>query len=121
MTNKAIANLYNDLSELVRESTVRLPARVSFSIIRNLHMLEPIAQDIDKARLSIIENCADPVPDEPGAYKIRPDKQQFMNKELNDLDSMENDINILKIKDSDIKDVELTLKELNCLYPMLES
>nr|DAM21847.1 MAG TPA: Protein of unknown function (DUF1617) [Caudoviricetes sp.] len=53
MLNKDIVTMYRGLTSLASDLETKLPAKVSFAIVRNIKLLTPIVEDIDFARQSV--------------------------------------------------------------------
>nr|DAP43414.1 MAG TPA: Protein of unknown function (DUF1617) [Caudoviricetes sp.] len=53
MLNKDIVTMYRGLTSLASDLETKLPAKVSFAIVRNIKLLAPIVEDIDFARQSV--------------------------------------------------------------------
>ena len=47
MLNKDIVTMYRGLTSLASDLETKLPAKVSFAIVRNIKLLTPIVEDID--------------------------------------------------------------------------
>ena len=62
------------------------------------------------------------MPDEsnPGSYFIPEENREILTKELEALDSIENEIKFQKIKWEDIKNLNLSIQAMEALYPMIE-
>lgn len=62
------------------------------------------------------------MPDEsnPGSYFIPEENREILTKELETLDSIENEIKFQKIKWEDIKNLNLSIQAMEALYPMIE-
>lgn len=54
LKNKDIVEIAEALSILIQD-TVPLPALVSFAVVRNFKLLQPIAEDIHNERLNILK------------------------------------------------------------------
>ena len=53
MLNKDIVTMYRGLTSLASDLETKLPAKVSFAIVRNIKLLTPIVEDIDFDYLEI--------------------------------------------------------------------
>lgn len=120
MTNKEIFQLYTALNELINNSTDRkFPIAVSFKIMRNVSLLKPIYEDIEKTRGDIIQKYCSPQPENPGMYSVREDAQEDFNREINELSDIEVPIELIKVKLEDFGDIELSLADMQTLMPMI--
>lgn len=118
MTNKEILSIYEGLQKLRESANRRLPARTSFAIIRNLKTLQPIVEDIQTAYSELIYKYAEPV--EGDKFKVKDGCLETFNTEVTNLYAVENDVPIIKIKFSDIENLDFTLAETEALYFMIE-
>ena len=122
LQNKEMMSVYYGLQTLVNDKTIKLPARVAYAIIKNIKTLEKSVQAVEETRQALLQQNGELDLSAPGiAYKIPPDKIDYVNKELNDLGSIENEINLSMIKFSDIEDKELSVSQMDALYPMIEN
>ena len=117
MTNSTIINTYTSLSGL---SDITFPAKVAYAIMRNTKALEALVEDIERAQQQIYTKYGHEVPDQPGAYQIEPNNIEKANQELKDLSNVENDLKLMKISISDIGDLNLSMKDMAALYPMIQ-
>ena len=118
LTNKEIANTYPILFEL-KNGGKAFPVKVSYAIARNLKTLKSIAEDIDPLRLSILEKYGT-LQEDNNSYLIPPENKDIVIKELEDLDSVENDIKIYTIKLEQLDGYDLSVEEMEALDFMLE-
>ncbi len=117
-TNIQIISIYEKLS-LTYKSQISFPAKVSYCIVRNLKILGPIYEDIMKARNDLIFNNSIKVEGED-SYKVPPDKQEYLNKELTSLGVAENEINLSMIKFQDIDGINIPVDIMDGLFCMIE-
>lgn len=120
MLNRELIQIYDNLYKLSERNEVRFPAKVSFCITRNIKMLMPIAEAFELARITILQDYGIEAEDKPGFYKIKPDKAEIAMKELQDLENTEVDLTLQKIKLQDIENLDLSIQDMDALYPMLE-
>ena len=119
MTNAQLIQTYQNLLDLRKRADVRFPARTSFAITRNLKLLEPIAASYYQTRDEVIHKYGVPA-DNPGDYTI---PQEFISTamdELSSLDSMEVEVNFVKVKLNDLDTLDLSLQDMDALYNMIE-
>ena len=116
MLNKDIITTYTNLASLRESSQQRFPARVSFAITRNIRLLQPIVEDFDASRRELILQYGTPT-GEDDQYIIN-DIPAF-NKEASDLENADTEVNLTKINISDIESLDLTVQEMDALYPMI--
>ena len=81
------------------------PARINFFIQKNRSTLEKLSADIEKVRMSIIQNYG---VIEGDKYKFTQENIPLANKELSDLLKIKQEVNISTIKLSDLDNLEFT-------------
>lgn len=119
MTNQEVVTLYGGLMSLYGNESLRFPAKVSFAIMRNLRMIESIAQDVISARMKILETYADPIPDSLGSFKAKKGQEDILNKELRELDMVENNLDFYTITTNDLEGLDLSLSDIDTLFFMI--
>ena len=112
--------MYQGLSQLASNGEMRLPARVSFAVVRNLKMLTPIIEDIDMARQSIAETYGTLDVDNPTQYRIPENNRDTVNQELDAIMETEVDVPLVKIKMTEIEDLNISIAMAEALMFMVE-
>lgn len=120
MKNQDIITAFEGLSNLRQAATQSLPARISFTIIRNLKTLQPIVEDIQMTYNSLLQKYADPIEGEDNQYQVKDGFIDTFTKEVNDLYDYDTEVSITKLKFSDIENLNFTLSEIDSLYFMIE-
>lgn len=118
--NRDIIIMYQGLSQLASNDEMRLPARVSFAVARNLKMLIPIIEDIDMARQSIAETYGTLDVDNPTQYRIPENNRDIVNQELDAIMETEVDVPLVKIKMTEIEDLNISIAMAEALMFMVE-
>ena len=119
LKNKDIYNYALKAQDFYKENTdLYLPVKGSFYIYKNFNILIDAATNIDRSRQNILERFGKKI--EKGQYKIPEDRQEFVNQELNDLSELTQDLDIIKVKLEDLKDVKLTLKQIEAISFMIQ-
>ena len=119
LKNKDIYNYALKVQDFYKEnSDLYLPVKSSFYIYKNFNILIDAATNIDRSRQNILERFGEKI--EKGQYKIPEDRQEFVNQELNDLSELTQDLDITKVKLEDLKDVKLTLKQIEAISFMIQ-
>ena len=118
MTNKDILSCFEGLQKLRQAADRRLPARTSFAIVRNIKTLQPIVDDFRDSYQELLDKYAEPI--ENDQYKVKAENIQVFNDELNSLYNLDVNLEIVKIKFSDIEDLDFSLEETEALYFMIE-
>lgn len=120
LTNITIYNLAKTLIEVFQDSNQYLPIKLNFFIQRNKKTLLDSAQGIDEARLAILQHYGTHNP-QTNEYTIPSESLDIVNKELEDLFTLEQEINIHMVKIEDIPDnISLTTGQMEAIMFMIE-
>lgn len=117
MNNGMIYQYALALSEALSDNDLQMPVAVLFSIEKNKQTLMAVAQDVEKYRMDIIKKYGEEV---NGNYNVPQDKIEIANKELQDLFSIEQEVNIYKFNIEDLGDIKLTSNQMNAILFMIE-
>ena len=117
MNNGMIYQYALALNEALNDNDLQMPVAVIFSIEKNKQTLMTVAQDVEKYRMDIIKKYGEEV---DGNYNVPQDKIEIANKELQDLFSIEQEINIYKFNIEDLGDIKLTANQMNAILFMIE-
>ena len=117
MNNGMIYQYALTLNEALNDNDLQMPVAVIFSIEKNKQTLMAIAQDVEKYRMDIIKKYGEEV---NGNYNVPQDKIEIANKELQDLFSIEQEVNIYKFNIEDLGDIKLTSNQMNAILFMIE-
>ena len=117
MNNGMIYQYALALSEALSDNDLQMPVAVIFSIEKNKQTLMAVAQDVEKYRMDIIKKYGKEV---DGNYNVPQDKIEIANKELQDLFSIEQEVNIYKFNIEDLGDIKLTSNQMNAILFMIE-
>ena len=117
MNNGMIYQYALALNEALNDNDLQMPVAVIFSIEKNKQTLMTVAQDVEKYRMDIIKKYGEEV---NGNYNVPQDKIEIANKELQDLFSIEQEVNIYKFNIEDLGDIKLTSNQMNAILFMIE-
>ena len=117
MNNGMIYQYALTLNEALNNNDLQMPVAVIFSIEKNKQTLMAVAQDVEKYRMDIIKKYGEEV---DGNYNVPQDKIEIANKELQDLFSIEQEVNIYKFNIEDLGDIKLTSNQMNAILFMIE-
>ena len=117
MNNGMIYQYALTLNEALDDNDLPMPVAVIFSIEKNKQTLMSVAQDVEKYRMDIIKKYGEEV---DGNYNVPQDKIEIANKELQDLFSIEQEVNIYKFNIEDLGDIKLTSNQMNAILFMIE-
>ena len=120
MTNNEIYTHTRQLMDAFQDGEQKLPIKINFYLQKNKSTLLALAQDIEKARLEIAQNYG--TLDESGEqYVIPPEKMEAAAKELEDLFTLEQDVNIYKINVDNLSDdLVMTAAQMEALMFMID-
>lgn len=120
MTNNEIYNIANTLNQAFTDASQYLPVKVNFYIQKNKSTLLALAQDIERARVNILKNYGT-LNEETNQFEFTQDKAQIVMQELNDLFSLEQEVNIYTVNiDSFGDDLSLTTGQMEALMFMID-
>jgi len=120
LTNNEIYNYANALVSAFQDKEQRLPIRLNFFIQKNKATLINLAQEIEKSRMEIAQSYGE-LDTESNQYVIAPDKIVETQKELNDLFSLEQEVNIGVIKASCLSDdYNLSTAQMEAIMFMID-
>ena len=120
LNNNIIYQQTQILSSAFDKLNIYIPAKANFFIQKNISTLAAAAQEIDQSRLEIAKHYG--VLDEEGQqYKIPEDKLEEASKELNDLFTLEQEVQIYTINiDSFGDDLTITTAQMEAIMFMIE-
>lgn len=116
LTNQQIYETYQKLAKVFLNETRYFPAKVNFIIQKNLKTLYEIAQEIENMRLNIINHYGKIHDDD---YIIYPENIEQANKELDDLSTVKQEVNILFLTFEDIANIEFTPAQMGAILFMI--
>lgn len=120
LTNAQIYTYATALATAFQDTTQKLPIKVNFYLQKNKTTLTSLAQDIENARLDLIRANGE-LNEEGTSYKIPKEKVEEVQKELNDLFALEQDVNIYTISiDSLSDDLTLTTGQMEAIMFMID-
>lgn len=120
MKNKEIMVVFEGLQNARNDTSIKFSARTTFAIVKNMKMLESIVDALIESRNQLLQKLGVPDESNPGSYFIPEENREILTKELETLDSIENEIKFQKIKWEDIKNLNLSIQAMEALYPMIE-
>ena len=97
------------------------PIKVLFYLRKNMKTLTELAQDIEKARVEIIQRYGTPSEENPEQYQFETqEKMEAANKEFEELFGLEQEVTIYTIPLEAFNDMELTEKQMDAVMEMIE-
>ena len=120
LTNNEIYLYAKNLMEAFNDKDQKLPIKINFYLQKNKSILTELAMDIDKQRIFIASSNGE-LNAEQQQYIIPPEKIEEVNKELNDLLSLTQEVQIYTIKIDDLDDnLSLTTAQMEAILFMIE-
>ncbi len=120
LTNKEIYNHALALSEAFKDNSQRLPMKINFYLQKNKNQILSLGQDIENSRMDIIQHYGS-LSEDGTQYILSKEQVEEADKEINDLLSLTQDVNIYMIKiDSLTDDVSLTTAQMEAMLFMIE-
>ena len=122
MTNKEILEKVNVLGEI---SLRKLPVKVSYAIGKNISKVERELKHYNKERQKLIEEYCLKEDDgtlkiTDGNYDIDPERLEYFNKEINELQEIEVEMDIHKFNIELLNGYEMSPGDLMCIDFMIE-
>lgn len=119
MTNLDIYNYGKAMVDSFQDLNQKLPVKVNFYIQKNKATLLPLAQEIEQARINIIYEYG-VLNESTGNYDIAEEKMSAVMAELEELFSLEQEVNIYKIDiDNFSDDIFLTTGQMEAIMFMI--
>ena len=119
LTNEQIYNLTNTYSQVFADFKSYIPAKVNFAIQKNMQVLAAAAQGIEETRMEVAKHYG--VMNEDGSgYSIPEDARPRVQQELNDLFSIEQELEIKTFSIDALGDVEFTPAQMQVIMFMIE-
>ena len=120
LTNNEIYIKAQELVTVFNDKEQKFPIKLNFYLQKNKNTLVSLAQDIEQARISIIQTYG--TPNENGeTYTIPEDKIAEASNELKDLFELEQEVNIYTVNiDVLNEDLILTTAQMEALMFMID-
>ena len=119
LTNQQIYNHAQNINRVFTDMKVYLPVKVNFFLQKNSQLLLKLAQEIEEARLSIFQTYGDLTEDKT-QYIIPSEKIPAASQEIEDLFSIEQEVDIVKFSIESFNNIELSLEQMNAIMFMIE-
>lgn len=117
--NQQIYQFANTLISVFDKIDIYIPAKANFFIQKNISVLAAAAQEIEKSRMEIIKHYGIPNEDEQ-QYTIPTDKIKDASKELEDLFSIEQELDIKTFSIEALGNAEFTSVQMQAIMFMIE-
>ena len=119
LTNEQIYNITNSYTQEFADFKSYIPAKVNFAIQKNMQVLATAAQGIEETRMEVAKHYG--VMSEDGSgYSIPENARPQVQQELNDLFSIEQELEIKTFSIDALGDVEFTPALMEVIMFMIE-
>ena len=120
MTNSEIYNIATILGKAFEDEKQVLPVKVNFYMQKNRATLMALAQEIEKARVEILQKHGT-LNEETNQFEFTNEVAETVVKELNDLLGLEQEVNIYTVNiDSFGDELTLTTGQMEALMFMID-
>ena len=117
LTNQEIVNIYEGIQKLRETQVDALPVKVGFSLIKDMNILQPLYSAVittrDEVALRYGEN-------DNGVVHIPDEFLEKVNTELQELGSLESEVDISYIPLAAISNLSFPLDIIYSIYPIIE-
>ena len=118
LTNQQIYE-YGQKLAIFTNNNSKMPVRINFYLQKIIQTVTRAAEEIERIRLDLAAQYGI-VNETQTGYDIPNENIPIINKELNDLFSLEQELNIHQFKLADFDGIELTYQELSAIMFMIE-
>ena len=119
LTNNQIYNLAIEIQKNFQDNSQKLPVKINFYLQKNKNVLLELARDIENARAEIVNNYGN-YNEETDVYVIPPEKMEIATKELEDLFSLKQDVQIYVVNIDDFpNDLSFTQAQMEAIMFMI--
>lgn len=119
LANYQIFEYTQSLLNIFENDNLYIPVKANFYIQKNIKIIAAAGEEIEKSRLQIAQHYG-VLDKEKNQYIVPPDKIAEANKEINDLFSIEQDLDIKTFKLEDLGNAEFTPKQMQAIMFMIE-
>lgn len=117
--NNQIYQTANNMLNSIKTLDTYIPAKANFFIQKNISTFAAAAQEIEKSRLEIAKHYGI-LDEENQQYAIPEDKIKEAQQELEDLFSIEQELDIKTFKIEDLGNTEFTPAQMQAIMFMIE-
>ena len=119
MTNLEIYNAANLLLTNFQDANMELTVKVNYYFQKNMNHIVEMAQDIDKSRMAIFAKYGT-LDQENNQYRFKPEDTDVVNKELQDLFDLEQEVKLNMLKLDWFDGIKLTTQQVAALEFIIE-
>lgn len=119
LNNNQIYSYTTQLNNIFSSCDIKMPVRINFFLQKNIQAIAAAGQEIEQARINIAKEFGT-LNEEGTSYNVPAENMAAVNKELNDLFNIEQDLNIHIFKLDEFDSIELTYQQLQAIMFMIE-
>lgn len=120
LTNQEIYNYANNLAEAFQDREQTLPIKINFYLQKNKKTLMDLAMDVEQARTSVAQKYGT-LTEDGTKFEIPPEHIETVSKELTELFSLEQDVQIYTVNiDSFSDDLTITTAQMEAIMFMID-
>ena len=119
LTNSQIYGLANAFNEAFADFNQYIPVKANFALQKNAQVLAAAAQEIEKSRVEVAQHYGE-LNEEGTMYSIPNEKMADVQKELDDLFSIEQDLPIKTLSIESFGSAELTPAQMQAIMFMID-
>lgn len=120
MINSEIIGLYNALTKISLDSSLKFDAVTCFKLAKNKRTIQPIVESIIEARRILFEKYGTPKSAEEPEIFIPKRKVPAFQEEYTDLINTKVEVTLEKVPLESFKDIKLEMEVMENLIPMIE-
>lgn len=119
-TNEQIYQIFNNIQQylVTAQQNVMLPLKPNFYLLKNYKTFTALVEEIETMREAVGKKYG--TLQEDGTYFVEGDNLSIAQQELQELGNIEQSVEIYTISLEDLKDIELTTKQMEALLFMIE-
>lgn len=120
LQNSVIYKSYMDLNkEFGLNCEIKMPIKINFFLQKNIKLLGDMVREIEDSRVRIAKTYGE-LNSDGTAYEIKDEHKDMVQKELNDLFALTQDVSLHIFKLEDFEGLEFTFAQMNALMFMIE-
>ena len=117
-TNKEIYEKAVEIVTAFSNETKYIPVKLNFAIQKNLLTFSNLREEIEKNRIHIAETHGE-LNQEKNHYDIKKEYIEKVNQELEDLFSIEQEVDVKTCSLSQIENIDLTMEQMQAIMFMI--
>lgn len=122
--NLTNADIYAKAEALLQafpaEEESKIPVQALFLLRKNIKVYTELAQEIEKARIEIIQKYGKPSEEDENRYTFEGENIEKVNTDLNDLVSCEQEVSYYTFSLSALGDVEFSNAQMDAIMDFIE-